>query len=192
MTDPEEVLVSVDVETAGPVPGRWSLLAIGACLVDDPDRSFYVELRPESGEATPEALAVSGLSMETLRDRGAAPAEALAAFARWVDEVAPGAARPVFVGFNAPFDWMFVADAFHRHLGRNPFGHSALDIKSDAMGRLGGSFADTSPGPPSGAHRRRRVAPPPRPRGRPHPGRGLPPPPSGAGGRALTAQRRRS
>ncbi|MGV3758463.1 MAG: exonuclease domain-containing protein [Actinomycetota bacterium] len=144
MTDPEEVLVSVDVETAGPVPGRWSLLAIGACLVDDPDRSFYVELRPESGEATPEALAVSGLSMETLRDRGAAPAEALAAFARWVDEVAPPGHRAVFVGFNAPFDWMFVAEAFHRHLGRNPFGHSALDIKSYAMGRLGGTFADTS------------------------------------------------
>ena len=144
MTDPEEVLVSVDVETAGPVPGRWSLLAIGACLVDDPAPTFYVELQPESDDATPEALAVSGLSMAELREHGQTPRAALKAFARWVDEVAPGAARPVFVGFNAPFDWMFVADAFHRHLGRNPFGHSALDIKSYAMGRLGGSFADTS------------------------------------------------
>lgn len=144
MSDADEVLVSVDVETAGPAPGRWSLLAIGACLVVDPDRSFYVELRPESDEATDEALAVSGLSMAHLHEHGRPPTKAMTAFADWLAGVVPPGHRPVFVGFNAPFDWMFVNDAFHRHLGRNPFGHSALDIKSYAMGRLGGSFADTS------------------------------------------------
>jgi DNA polymerase III alpha subunit (gram-positive type) len=41
----------------------------------------------------------------------------------------------VFVALNAPFDWMFVADAFLRHLGRNPFGHTALDIKALYLGR---------------------------------------------------------
>ena len=51
-------------------------------------------------------------------------------------ELAP-ARRPIFVGFNAPFDWMFVADYFWRYLGRNPFGISALDLKSYYMGREG-------------------------------------------------------
>ncbi len=139
-----ETFVSVDVETAGPHPGRYSLLAIGACLVDDPDETFYVELKPESDDALPEALAVSGLSLAELRRSGRPPADAMAAFAAWVEQVTPTGARPVFVGFNAPFDWMFVAELFHRHLGRNPFGHSALDIKSYAMGRDGCSFADTS------------------------------------------------
>jgi hypothetical protein len=32
---------------------------------------------------------------------------------------------------------MFVADAFWRYLGRNPFGMSALDLKSLYMGRFG-------------------------------------------------------
>ena len=41
----------------------------------------------------------------------------------------------MFVGFNSPFDWMFVADYFWRYLGRNPFGVSALDLKSYYMGR---------------------------------------------------------
>ena len=50
----------------------------------------------------------------------------------------------MFVGFNAPFDWMFVNEYFHRHLGRNPFGHVAVDIKAYAMGRDGCTFADTS------------------------------------------------
>ena len=54
----------------------------------------------------------------------------------WLHEVAPGV-RHVFVGFNAPFDWMFVADYFHRFLGRNPFGISALDLKALYMGRDG-------------------------------------------------------
>ena len=34
-----------------------------------------------------------------------------------------------------PFDWMFVADYLWRHLGRNPFGISALDLKALYLGR---------------------------------------------------------
>ena len=50
----------------------------------------------------------------------------------------------MFVGFNAPFDWMFVADYFWRYLGRNPFGVSALDPKSMYMGLSGTErWADT-------------------------------------------------
>jgi DNA polymerase III epsilon subunit-like protein len=56
--------------------------------------------------------------------------------ADWLGEVC-GNRQPVFVGFNAPFDWMFVADYCWRFLGRNPFGISALDLKSYFMGREG-------------------------------------------------------
>ena len=42
--------------------------------------------------------------------------------------------KVIFVGLNAPFDWSFINYYFHRYLGRNPFGHSALDIKSFYMG----------------------------------------------------------
>ena len=49
----------------------------------------------------------------------------------------PPPALPVFVSYNAPFDWMFVHDAFIRALGRNPFGHTALDIRAVYMGWSG-------------------------------------------------------
>jgi DNA polymerase III epsilon subunit-like protein len=65
-------------------------------------------------------------------------------FAHWVVDVTPEGHRPVFVGFNAAFDWMFVADYFERYVGRNPFGYTALDIKAFAMGRLGCTWAETS------------------------------------------------
>ena len=139
----ELAYISVDVETAGPIPDRYALLSIGACQVDDPARAFYTELRPTTTEADPGALAVSGLVLEELAVTGEPPEEALPRFADWVEEVA-AERRPVLVAFNAPFDWMFVADALHRFAGRNPFGHSALDIKALAMGAAALSWADTS------------------------------------------------
>ena len=138
-----EAYISVDVETAGPVPSAYALLSLGACLIDDPERSFYAELQPTTGEAVPAALAVSGLSLDQLAVSGLPPAEAMGRFAAWVEEVA-GGRRPVLVAFNAAFDWMFVADYFHRCGVPNPFGHSALDLKSLYMGVVGGPWSGTS------------------------------------------------
>ena len=139
-----EVYISVDVETAGPNPDPYSMIAIGACLVDDPERSFYLELKPLSEAFLEESLAVSGLSMEKLAVEGIDPAVAMQRFADWIAEVAPAGTAPIFVGFNAPFDWMFVDHYFQRFLERNPFGHSALDIKSYYLGMAGGTWAGTS------------------------------------------------
>jgi DNA polymerase III epsilon subunit-like protein len=133
-----EVLVSVDVEASGPSPGTGSLIAIGACLVDDPERGFYRELRPIEGSPwKASAEAVHQLSRDHLAAEGSDPGPAMTAFAAWLEQVALEGSVPVFVGFNAPFDWMFVADYFHRFLGRNPFGVSAIDLKSLYMGRHG-------------------------------------------------------
>jgi DNA polymerase III epsilon subunit-like protein len=135
---------SVDVETSGPVPGTYCLLEIGACRVDDPAVEFWAELEPEAPGVDPDALAVSGLSIERLRADGEPADLAVARFAAWVRASTPPSGRPVFVAFNAPFDWMFVAEALHRHTGDNPFGHAALDIKALAMGALGLDWAETT------------------------------------------------
>jgi len=139
-----DAYISVDIETAGPAPSSHSLLSLGACLVEDPERAFYAELQPLSTEAEPTALAVSGLSLADLAARGLPQAEAMARFANWVAEVTPVGHRPVFVAFNAAFDWMFVADYFHRFGVPNPFGHAALDIKALYMGATGESWERTS------------------------------------------------
>ena len=142
---PEDpVYVVIDVEAAGPSPSRHALLSIGACTLDDPPQTFYVELQPDRSASEPEAMAIHGLSLEQLTIHGEPPVDAMGQFAAWLDEVAPGARRPVFVAFNAPFDWMFVNDYFHRYLGRNPFGHAALDIKAYYMGLHGVPWAETS------------------------------------------------
>ena len=136
--------VSVDVETSGPSPSQYSLLAIGACLVVDPRRTFYVELQPVHQNSTPEALAISGLSLEELAERGLSPVEALARFESWLADEIPAGEQPIFVAFNAAFDWMFVCDYFYRFLGRNPFGYTALDLKAYYMALAGVDWSETS------------------------------------------------
>jgi DNA polymerase III epsilon subunit-like protein len=139
-----ETLISVDIETAGPYPGDYSMLSIGACTLDEPRQTFYVELKPIHPASTPEALEIHGLSLQELEERGAAPREAMQRFAAWLVEVTPSGHRPVMVAFNAPFDWMFVCDYFHRFLGWNPFGHTALDIKAYFMGKWNSTWTETS------------------------------------------------
>jgi ribonuclease T len=139
-----ETFVSVDIETSGPTPGRYSMLSIGACLVDAPEHGFYVELKPTSDIVVDTAQAIGGFSLEQLAQDGVEPGEAMQRFADWVAREVPTGTVPVFVGFNAAFDWMFVADYFDRFLGHNPFGHAALDIKSFTMGMAGVTWAQTS------------------------------------------------
>jgi DNA polymerase III epsilon subunit-like protein len=132
-----EILVSVDIEASAQTPGIGSLLSIGACLVDRPDVGVYIELQPvPDRDWEPSAEAIHGLDRARLESEGLPPEEAMAQLERWLIETCAGA-QPIFVGFNAPFDWMFVADYFHRYLGRNPFGISALDLKSYYMAREG-------------------------------------------------------
>ena len=134
----------MDVETSGPNPSDYDMLAIGACLVENPECGFYVELQPVTGNAIPGSLAISDLSLEELHKHGLPPAVALQRFEAWLHTTVSAEQRPVFVALNAPFDWMFVNDYFHRFLQHNPFGHSALDIKAFYMGLAGTRWAGTS------------------------------------------------
>lgn len=137
MSTKREVFISVDVETSGPIPGEYSLLSIGACNVEDDSQEFTCQLKPINNKADPKALEVTGLSLDTLEREGVDPIEAMQKFQDWVQTVAGIDNSMIFVGFNAAFDWSFINYYFHRYLGKNPFGFTALDIKSLYMGATG-------------------------------------------------------
>jgi DNA polymerase III epsilon subunit-like protein len=140
-----EVFISVDVETSGPIPGKYSLLQIGACKVDAEDENgFNMFLKPISREYVLEALEITGLNLDDLEIRGIEGPGAMKAFADWIGEVAGERGKPVFVGLNAAFDWSFINYYFHTFLGDNPFRYSALDIKSQFVGLTGGAWAQST------------------------------------------------
>ena len=143
MSAKREIFVSVDVETAGPIPGEFSLLSIGACVVFEPSKTFSCQLKPINRKADPKALEVAGLSLDKLARTVLDPSEAMRSFSDWLRIVAGENDSIVFVGFNAPFDWSFVNYYFHRFGDSNPFGFTALDIKALYMGATGCNWADT-------------------------------------------------
>lgn len=129
-----ETYISVDLEASGPIPGEYSLLSLGACVVNQTGKTFYAEFKPLNQNFIPRAMEVNGLSLEKLAQSGEAPAAAMARFTAWIKSVC-GETRPVFVGFNATFDWSFTHWYFIKFLGRDPFGISGLDIKAYFMGK---------------------------------------------------------
>jgi hypothetical protein len=65
----------------------------------------------------------------------------MASYAQWLHQL-PG--KPVFVGYPAAFDFMFVYWYLIRYTGKSPFSHAALDIKSYAMAVLQTGFRETA------------------------------------------------
>lgn len=133
-----ECYISVDVEASGPIPGEYSMLSIGACIVGDTEKRFYSELKPISDKYTKRALEVCGLSMEGLREKGEEPVAAMRRFAGWASNVSNGKA-PVFCSFGT-FDWMFVKWYLIKFTGEGIFGPNGLDMKSYYSGMMNVGF----------------------------------------------------
>lgn len=139
----EEIYISVDIETAGPIPGEYSMLSLGTCVIGQPDKTFYVELKPINNNFVQEAIEISQFDLDKLAQSGDDPERAMKTFGNWVQQIV-GDAKPVFVGFNASFDWSFVNWYFHKFTDENPFGFAALDIKAYYMGFSGCKWSETT------------------------------------------------
>lgn len=125
------IYVSVDVEADGPCPGLYSMIALGAVVVEPGlERTFGATIAPISDDWNPPALAVSGYSREeTLAF--APPEKVIPKFAGWLDGLtADSFDRLQFVSDNAGFDWMFVCYYLWRFAGRNPFGFTSTSLTS--------------------------------------------------------------
>ena len=132
-------LYVVDVESDGPIPGKYSMVSFGAVLVEPGlGRTFRGRTRPISAEFLPEALAISGVSREA-HERHDEPGPVMEAFERWILETTRG--KPVFFSDNLAFDWQFVNWYFHTYLGRNPFGWSGRRIGDLYCGLVKDAYA---------------------------------------------------
>jgi len=122
---------SIDVETDGPAPGLYSMVSIGAVVLnEDEDKfpfTFYSEIAPISNNFDSHALAVGGFTREQSLTFPKAEI-VIPQFANWVTSSSTGKAR--FVSDNAGFDWMFVCWYLYMFYGQNPFGYSSFSLTS--------------------------------------------------------------
>jgi hypothetical protein len=142
-----EAYVSTDVETDGPVPGVNSMLSFGSAAyradktlistftanletlpsaVADPKTMAWWETQPEAWLACRQDLQP--------------PEAAMKKYLEWLKRLP---ASPVFVGYPAAFDFMFISWYLYRFTGQNPFSHSALDIKTYVMAMLKKDYRDS-------------------------------------------------
>lgn len=120
--------IMVDVEADGPIPSDYSMVALGAVIVEKGLlRSFYGTLKPVSSKWIPEALKVSGFTREeTLAFDD--PKAVMERFAQWIRQHVRD--KPMFVSDNNGFDWQFINWYFHHYTGSNPFGFSSTNLGS--------------------------------------------------------------
>ena len=133
-------IIMVDIEADGPIPGDYSMIALGAVVVDEKlDKTFYGQLRPISEQWIPEALAITGFSRaDTLQFDE--PTGVMTQFAEWLQAVSAPKSRPAFFSDNNGFDWQFVNWYFHHFLKHNPFGFSSTNLGSLYKGLVGDMY----------------------------------------------------
>jgi hypothetical protein len=143
-----EIYVSTDVEVDGPIPGPHSMLSFGSAAYL-PDKTlvstFGANLRTlPDATGDPDTMAWWDKHPEAwaaCRTDPKDPAEVMLAYVRWLDELP---AKPVFVGYPAAFDFMFVYWYLRRFAGRSPFSFAALDMKTMAMVLLDAPYRHVS------------------------------------------------
>lgn len=136
-----EIYVSTDVETDGPVAGVHSMLSLGSAAFSADKRllgCFSANLATlpdcQPDPVTTAWWATQPEAWAACRQHPEAPIEVMTRYVSWLKDL-PG--RPVFVAYPTAFDFPFVYYYLMRFTGENPFGFSAIDIKTYAMAMLG-------------------------------------------------------
>ena len=137
-----DVYFSADVETDGPIPGPFSMLALALVQAGSFDGTrfypadltaepFYAELRPISEQYEAEALAVNGLDRDRLLREGRDPCEVMTEAADWIRSRSAGSS-PVLVAYPLSFDWLWLYWYFVRFSRTgSPFNHArCFDVKT--------------------------------------------------------------
>ncbi len=143
-----EIYVSTDIEADGPIPGPHSMLSLASAAyrIDGSVAStFTANLLTLPGatahpatqafwDKNPDAWAATRVNAVSAQD-------AMPRYLAWLRQLE---GNPVFVGYPAAYDFMFVHWYLVRFTGDMPFSHSALDIKTFAMALLKTPYRETT------------------------------------------------
>jgi hypothetical protein len=139
-----EIYVSTDIEVDGPIPGPHSMLSFGSAAFKADKTlisTFTANLEPlPDASGHPDTLAwwdKHPEAWEVCRRNPRPPSAVMLDYVDWLEALP---APPVFVGYPAAFDFLFIYWYLIRFVGRSPFSFSALDIKTMAMTMLGRDY----------------------------------------------------
>jgi hypothetical protein len=144
----DEIYISTDVETDGPIPGPHSMLSFGSAayradktLVDTFSANLETLPGATGNPQTMDWWKTQPDAWAACRENLQPPEVAMKRYLQWVKGLR---GKPVFVGYPVAFDFMFVYWYLIRFTGESPFSHSALDIKTYAMALLKLPYRDST------------------------------------------------
>ena len=148
MKQPTEIYVSTDIEADGPIPGPHSMLTIAsAAYLADKTRvatfSANLDTLPDAS-AHPDTLKWWKQfpdAWAACRRDTRSPAAVMTDYVAWLKTLG---GRPVFVGWPASWDFMWVYWYLVRFTGERPFRETAIDVRSYAMGMRRTTFHQTT------------------------------------------------
>lgn len=131
-----ELYFSTDIEADGPIPGPNSMLSFASAVFDSDGKmlgtfSRNLELL-EGAVADPETQLFwqkNKVAFDETRKNMVNPLRAMSEYVEWVNSFN---CAPVFVGFPVAYDFMFIYWYIRKFVGKSPFSHSAMDIKTMA------------------------------------------------------------
>ena len=143
-----KIYISTDIEADGPIPGSFSMLSFASAAYTADKQlinTFSANLKtlPEA-KTDPKTMAWWDNNKEAwkaCRQNLEEPEVAMKNYVKWLKNL-PG--TPVFVGYPAAYDFMFVYWYLIQFTGESPFSHYALDIKTLAMALLKTDFSETT------------------------------------------------
>ncbi|WP_426172326.1 exonuclease [Pseudoduganella sp. R-32] len=143
-----EIYISTDVETDGPIPGPHSMLSFGSAAYTADKKlvsTFSANLETLEGAAphpeTAKWWATQPDAWAACRKDLQPPMTAMLAYVEWIKGLK---GKPVFVAYPAGFDFLFVYWYLMRFVGESPFSHSALDMKTYAMAVLKTGYREST------------------------------------------------
>ena len=143
-----EIYVSTDIEADGPIPGPHSMLSFASAAYSADKQvvgTFSANLDTLPG-AEPHPRTVEWWKQfpdawAACRRDTRAPEAVMRDYLAWLSSL-PG--RPVFVGWPAGWDFMWIYWYLVRFTGERPFRETALDVRSYAMAMRKTSFSRTT------------------------------------------------
>jgi len=148
MSNQIEIYVSTDVEADGPIPGPYSMLSFGSAAYTGSKTligTYSANLETLPGASgypkTMEWWSHHPEAYEATRKDPRPPEVVMKEYKDWLERL-PG--KPVFLGYPACFDFMFIHWYLIKFAGDSPFAHSALDIRSYAMALLRRGFKESA------------------------------------------------
>ena len=148
MAKEREIYVSTDIEADGPIPGPHSMLSFAsvAYAADKQVLDRYTANLDTLPQAAPHPKTMEWWQQfpeawAACRTDTRPPETVMREYLAWLAHL-PG--RPVFVGWPASWDFMWIYWYLVRFTGERPFRESALDIRSYAMGMRRSEFRLTT------------------------------------------------